>query len=121
MRAIHAYRKATVSTASQGQIVVMLYDGFLKFGQNALRAMNARNAKETGYAIGRAMAIVQELTNALRPDANPELVASLASLYGFVEDQLLKSNLHRDPERLLAAINIMKDLRDVWAEAAKQV
>ena len=121
MRPAKAYKNTNINTASRGDLVVMLYDGFLRYANQAVTAIGDQDPARTGKFIGKAMAIVQELAASLNPEPNPELAKSLEALYFFVEDQLLKANQRRDPERVLSCIHIMKDLRDAWAEAARMV
>jgi len=114
MIGVRAYKKANVTTADPLRIVVMLYDGFLKFGQAALEAMRRENPAEVGAHLGRALPILQELQASLNHEAAPELSGNLDSLYQFVHDTLLTARLRRDPESFEQALCIIAELRDGW-------
>lgn len=116
--ALAQYRSARTQTASPVQIVVDLYEGALKFLNQAVTHDAAGRVGDRGVALSRAHAIVSELSATLDHEAAPELCAELERLYEFVMHRVTEANLHADTSLLHAAIETLTTLRAAWAELA---
>ena len=119
--ALSRYSDTQVTTGSPGHLVVMLYEGVLRFLREARQAMLDGDHATKGARIGRALHIVQELNNALNPEVEPELCERLASLYGFVETELFESTVTNDPLHLDNATRVLERLLSAWREVAHAV
>ncbi len=117
MNAIRVYKKMSVTTADPLQLVVMLYDGFLRHGRAALEAMKKKRPAETGDQIGRALPILHELQASLNHRAAPDLCANLDALYEFVNNSIMQAHLKSDADALEQALCIMAELREGWLGA----
>jgi len=111
------YLKSQVMTASPGQLLLMLYDGALRFNNQAIHCYGQQRDREASHAIERTLKIVWELHGMLNPAHAPDLCARLEQLYVFVEEQLLKALAERNPAPLQDAGQILDDLRGAWREA----
>ena len=118
--ALNRYKQVQVRTSSPGDILVMLYDGLIKFLEEAKAATVADDRARAGERIGRAHAILAELTATLDHDKAPELCERLEGVYGFCMGHLLEANLHRDPEKIDACIRILTPIRDAFKVAVSQ-
>ena len=114
MSGIAAYRENGVMTQSRGQIVVMLYEGAIKFLEQAIPAVERRDHAEKGRLIGKAMDIVAELDATLDFDASPELCTNLRGLYDFMRRHLFDANLHCDAQPVRDVIALLDDLNQAW-------
>jgi flagellar secretion chaperone FliS len=114
MSAIKAYQENTVTTQSRGRLIVMLYDGAIKFLEQAIREIEKQDWIAKGRYINRAVAIVDELDLSLDMEAGGEIAMNLRRLYDFLRRHLGQANLHRDPERIRQAITILKELNEGW-------
>ncbi len=114
------YLKSKVLTADRGQILLMLYDGAIRYGRQAVLAYERQKPLEALPHMGRMLNIVQELQTALDHKQDPELCANLESLYVFVQDRLLAAQQHKDAAPLHEAEAILADLRDTWRAALEQ-
>ncbi len=112
------YRGVQLNTASPAQLVVMLYDGVLRFVGEADEAYGRDDRARAGDRIGRAMAIIDELAATLDPTHAPELAENLLSLYGFCKRRLFDANLGRDRKALADVTASLTPLRDAWATVA---
>lgn len=112
------YRKNAVLGASPAQLVVMLYDGALRFIEGGRMAMQAKDLTRQNDQLLRAQKIVVELLSTLDREKGGELADNLASLYGFVLDQLMEANIHDREAPLGNASATLRELRDAWAEIA---
>jgi flagellar protein FliS len=112
------YRGVQLNTASPAQLVVMLYDGALRFVSEADEAFGRDDRARAGDRIGRAIAIVDELTATLDPTHAPELAENLLALYGFCKRRLFEANLGRDRAALADVVASLTPLREAWASVA---
>ncbi len=119
-KALMQYKKSRVNTRSRGRILLMLYDGAIRFLEQAKVAMDQNRPDLRGERISKTHAIVSELIVTLDHDVAPELCENLEKLYIFMLDQLLAANRHNDKERLDTVIELLIGLRDSWRVAVKE-
>ena len=114
---LRQYTTHTAQTATPGQLVVMLYDGFLRFAGQGKAAMERGDIGEAGQRLTRAQDIVTELRVSL--DMTQGVVAqNLASIYDYVGERLTGARLSREPGEIAEAMRCMGDLRTAWAQIA---
>ena len=118
MRAAKAYRRNQTETASREEVLLMLYDGAIRFVDDALDGVRADDAAHAGARISRVLAIVAELQGALDFRHSPSLCQALDSLYTFMTQRLLEANKSREPQALHEVRGLLVSLRDTWREAA---
>ncbi len=119
--AMARYGAVKVTTSSPGQILVMLYDGLLRFLREAQTAMTAKERARAGERISRAHAILAQLLGTLDPSHNPKLCTHLQGLYVFCMQHLLRANIAQNPDMIGELIRILSPLRDAWATAVVEV
>lgn len=115
------YKKTSIQSASREKLLLMLYDGAIKFIKKSIIACEKKDIAERGMNIGRAYDIVLELINSLNHQIGGEVAASLEQLYMFVTDQLEKANITGDPTYLKSALNVMETLNDGWKQAIEKL
>lgn len=106
------YKSVQVKTSSPGEVLMMLFDGMFKFIDEAIDAMGRDDRARSGERIGRAHAILTELSASLNRAAAPELCENLEAVYFFSMSKLLEANLHRDVSRLEDVKRILEPVRD---------
>lgn len=112
------YRKNAVLGASPAQLVVMLYDGALRFIEQGRAGMRAKDLMRQNDSLQRAQKIVAELSATLDRENGGEIATNLAALYDFVLNRLFEANI-KDIERPLdEASATLRELRDAWAQIA---
>jgi flagellar protein FliS len=116
-----AYHHNAVATAAPEQLVVMLFDGALRFSRRAVTAFEAGQLPQATQAIGRVTSIVNELNATLDTEAGGEIALNLRSIYGFINRHLLEAVSLGDPDRVRQAAALLGELREAFAEASKQV
>jgi flagellar protein FliS len=114
-----AYLQTQVQSRTPVELVVMLYDGAIKFLGQARDAMAARDMKARRDAMSRGLAIVQELQNMLNMEAGGEVAERLDALYTYILGRCYEANQQRDPAGLDEAIKLLTPLRDAWADVAQ--
>lgn len=119
-RANRAYQQTNVQASSPLELVVLLYDGALKFMTRARDAMARRDMVAKRDALSRSMAIVGELHATLNMHEGGEIAVSLDALYSYVNARLLDANMKGDPAAIDESIKLISQLRDAWAHIATE-
>ncbi|MFO0984887.1 MAG: flagellar export chaperone FliS [Planctomycetota bacterium] len=120
-QASRSYLANTITNAHPGEIVVMMFDGALRFLRQARRAMEQNAVAAAGEALSRAQAMVAELMGSVDASVGGNLPHDLVRLYRFSMERMLTANLSRHPEELDAVTMILEKLRDGFDGAVKQV
>ncbi|MDR1095982.1 MAG: flagellar export chaperone FliS [Spirochaetaceae bacterium] len=127
--AYSAYRETSIKTASQGQLIVMLYDGAVKNLDQAIILIAQKKSQsksdpgiieKIGKAVIRAQEIITELTVSLDFDAGEDIAKNLFSLYTFFNQELLEANVRFDGDRIKVVRDMIKSLRDSWQIIAQK-
>ena len=111
------YQQNQILTASPEQILIMLYDGAIRFTRQAMAGIEAGNKQQRREGISRAMAIISEFANTLDHNVGGEIAENLDGLYAFMNRQLSEANLDEDIEKLKVVEHLLTDLRQTWSEA----
>jgi flagellar secretion chaperone FliS len=112
-----SYRTSAILTASPEQLVIMLYDGCHRFLLQSITAMREENLSAARERFGRATAIIDELQCTL--DMSAGVIAErLAGIYIFCQRHLAEGLSEHNPEKLEQVDELLRELRDGWAQAA---
>ncbi len=114
MNGIAAYQDNSVTTQSKGRLIVLLYDGAIKFMKLAIKELEAGNMEVKGKYINKARDIINELNAVLDTDAGGEIAANLRKLYTFMNERLSQANSKRDPQIIREVITLMEELNQSW-------
>src|SRR4051812_16461719 len=117
-RGLDAYRSTQVQSRTPLELVVMLYDGALRFIATARDAVERRDIAARREALDRAMAIVSELQSTLNMDAGGELAVRLDGLYDYINDRLITAAMQNSVEPLDESRKILETLRGAWSTIA---
>jgi flagellar secretion chaperone FliS len=113
-RGIDSYRQNEIQSRSPLELVVMLYDGALRFTSEAREAMVRGDIRARQQHLSRAMAIVSELQSTLDMETGGEVAEHLDNLYGFVRDRLIDASVNQDLQPLDEARRVLTTLREGW-------
>ena len=119
--AFQKYKTTSVQSASREKLLLMLYEGAIRFTKQAIKAAEEKNIAERGYNIGRAFDIVMELNNTLDHKVGGELALHLEQLYMFLMEQFTKANISGSPEPLQASLKVLENLYDGWVQAVEKI
>jgi flagellar secretion chaperone FliS len=120
-QAYQKYKNTSVQSASKEKLLLMLYEGCIRFMKQALVAMDKKDIAGRGMNIGRAYDIVMELSNTLNFEVGGDLAKSLEQLYMFITEQLTKANAKGDRKAMEDALRIMETLQAGWIEAVEKL
>ncbi len=118
MKGVEIYQDAAVTTQSSGRIVVMLYEGAIKFLKLAINEIEARNPESKGLNINRALDIIHELNTVLDIEAGGEIAQNLRSMYLFMIRHLSNANLKQDADMIREVIGLLEELNEGWKAIA---
>jgi flagellar protein FliS len=113
---VDQYRKSAVAGASPLQLVVMLYDGCLRFMEAGKRAIQDRDLEKQNDSLQRAQRIIAELMSTLDMEKGGDVSQNLLSLYTFAYNRLVEGNIEDRVEYVDHAIQVMSGLRDSWVQ-----
>ena len=108
------YKQTQITTANQGKLIVMLYDGAIKFLNIALDNMSPKTYDVVNNNIIKAQDIITELLLSLNMDEGGEISQNLFNLYMYFKRQLLEANIRKDAEIVNHVLKLLKELRDAW-------
>ncbi|NBO39350.1 flagellar export chaperone FliS [bacterium] len=111
-----AYQKTQVTTAKPEKILLMLYEGAIKFTKMAILRMREKNVAEKGKFISKTLAIVSELMNTLDHEKGGQIAADLENLYMFAMDKLIEANMHNRVEDLEVVERLLTTLYTAWQD-----
>ena len=111
------YKQTAVKTANRGQIVIMLYEGAIQNVKKATIAIEKKDIKTKGVAIGKAHDIINELLNTLDFEVGGKIAQDLERLYNFMTEQLVKANLDCSKEPLQTVQKLLETLLEGWKGA----
>jgi len=121
---LRSYQTIATQTAPPGQLVLMLYEGAIRFLERALTGFQHKDPLEFNLTINnnvlRAQEILSELNNSLDLDQGGDLATTLRGLYGYMNRQLNLSNRRKSPEGIHDTIKRLSVLRDAWSEMLRQ-
>ncbi len=110
------YQKTSVTTASKERILLMLYEGAIRFTRQASLAMKEKKIAEKGRNISKATAILSELMATLDFKVGGQLAVDLENLYVFMIDKLIEGNIHNNPECLEHVEGLLMTLYTAWKD-----
>lgn len=115
-----AYRKTQIETASPEALILMLYDGAIRFIGQAEIAFEEKNIEQISNLLLRIQAIFTELLTALDKDKGGEIAVNLERLYVFFLEQLSEANVKKEVKYLLEIKPLIIDLRNTWEQAMQK-
>ncbi len=111
-----AYQKTQVTTARKEKILLMLYEGCIRYMKLARQKMAENKVAEKGKFISKSIDIISELMNTLDHKSGGQLSTDLESLYMFMIDRLIEANVHNKAEDLDIVIDLMSNLYVAWED-----
>jgi flagellar protein FliS len=113
------YKEIEIKTASPGKLIVIMYDGAIRFLKLAKEAIDEKNIEKAHNNIVKAQDIIMELLLSLNMEAG-EIAVKLQSLYIFMNKLLMEANIKKEKEPIDRVLKMLTELREVWNEVAKK-
>ena len=114
MQKIEAYQAIAVMAQNKGRLIVLLYDGAIKFMKLAIKELEVNNYEAKGRYINKALDIINELDVMLNMNAGGEMASNLRKLYRFMTKHLSEADIKCDPQMIRDVIKLMEELNQSW-------
>ena len=112
------YQQVEVNSSNGLQLVVMLYDGAIRFLGDAKACIQAQDLRGKAVATDRALAIISELQATLKLEEGGDLAKSLDRLYTYLSERILEASLKLNVKPLDESIKLLRILNFAWTEIA---
>ncbi|AZO95880.1 flagellar export chaperone FliS [Halocella sp. SP3-1] len=114
--AYQQYKDIQIKTANQGKLLLMLYQGCIKFLGLAIRCINDKDFEGANNYLQRARKVINELMSSLNMQQGGEIAENLAMLYEYMNHQLIQANIHKDTEKIKFVKKLLLQLLRAWQE-----
>lgn len=111
------YQKSSVQTATPGQLVIMLYEGAIRYTKAGIVGIQKRDNEMTNTNLKKAQSIVHELIASLNHEY--EISKDLARIYEYLLHLLIQSNMKKDLAPANEVLEHLMELRDAWKQIVK--
>jgi len=111
------YQQNVVNTSTPQELVLMLYNGLIKFLNLSVQAIENKELENAHNNIIKAQRIIEEFMATL--DMDYDISKNLYSLYDYMHRRLIDANIRKDKEILEEVLGFARQLRDTWAQAMK--
>ncbi len=119
--AYQKYKDTSIQSAGREKLLLMLYEGAIRFTKKAVQACDDKDIAERGLNIGKAYDIIMELSNTLNHEVGGDISKNLEQLYMFITDQLTKANVTGDRKHLETVLRLLETLYSGWVEAVEKL
>ncbi|BAI80064.1 flagellar protein FliS [Deferribacter desulfuricans SSM1] len=117
---IKTYLKNEIEGATKGKLVLLLYDGTIKYMKLACKYIDEKNIPEAHMNIVKAENIIYELMSTLNMEEGGEIAENLLKLYDFMVYQLIMANKDKDKSKIESVIKLMMVLREGWKQIVEK-
>lgn len=114
--AAKAYLSTQVNTVTPGKLLVMLYDGAIKYLNQAKDKIAVKDYAAKGILISKAIDVISELDESLNAQKGGQIAENLHSLYFYCNTRLLQANMNMDPKIIDEVLQILESIRAAFME-----
>ncbi|MCT4686253.1 flagellar export chaperone FliS [Vallitalea sp.] len=111
------YQSNAILTASPQEVTLMLYNGAIKFCNQAIISLENNEMEKAHNYITRVEDIIEEFVVTL--DEKYPVAENFKKMYDYINDRLVEANITKDKEVLEEVLSLLRELRDTWKEAMK--
>ena len=108
------YRQNQVSTSSQGKLILMMYEGAIKFANMALISLDQNDIAKKCLYLRKTQDIINELSLALNLEKGGEVAHRLESLYQFMLRELTQANIRSERKTIESVLKVLIPLKEAW-------
>ncbi|AJY74510.1 flagellar export chaperone FliS [Paenibacillus beijingensis] len=111
------YQQLSAQTATPIQLVLMLYDGAIRFTKQGISGIETKQYEHANEYLCKAESVIHELTAAL--DFNYPISKDLARIYEYLLYQLIQANIKKEARIATEVLGLLQELRDAWKQISK--
>ncbi len=116
-RGYSAYANTKANTASPGELILMLYDGAIRFGNLAMDAIEKKEIEKAHINIVKIENIIKEFQASL--DFKYPVAKEFNNVYTYLLQRLIEANMKKDNEIMEEIMGHLRTMRDTWKEVMK--
>jgi flagellar protein FliS len=116
----NAYQQIEANGSNGVRLVIMLYDGAIRFLGDAKACAQQGDRRGKSAAISRSLAIVAELQSTLKIEEGGEIARSLDGLYTYITGRVLDASINGNEKGLDDALALLRVLHSAWSEIAQR-
>jgi flagellar protein FliS len=113
------YLETSIQTATPSQLLIMLFDGAIRFCKGGIDAIKNSDLEEANRCICRAEDIIMEFVVTL--DKSAPIAEDLVKMYDYMYFRLIEANTKKAVEPIEEVIGFLSEMRETWIQAAKQL
>ena len=124
-QAYNAYQKTSVTTASQGRLVVLLYEAAVKNLKLAIGLLDSDDKLKPGNIenfnkyLQKTQSIINELQVSLDMEQGGEIAKNLMSLYLYFNSELTGVSFNHSSKKIQFIMDMMNELLSAWKTASE--
>jgi flagellar protein FliS len=115
--AYNKYNNNVIFTSSPQELTLMLYNGAIKFCNQAIVSIDNNDMEKAHKYITRVQDIIEEFTITLNDKYS--VSEDFRKIYEYINDRLIEANISKDKETLNEVLGFLRELRDTWKQAMK--
>lgn len=116
----NTYLETQINTATPQRLRLMLIEGAIRYGQQAIDFWHQDRGEDGLAALLRCQAVVAELLGGVREDGSL-LTRQVIDIYVFLSLQLNEAEMNADPQRIEAVVRVLQEERQTWQELCQQL
>jgi flagellar protein FliS len=113
------YQQTQLHTASPAQLLLMLYDGAIRFSRMGISGIEEKNFEKANINLCKAQAVIHELIAALNYDY--PIANNLYQVYEYMIHQLINANMRKNKKPVDEVVTYLLELREAWDTASKSL
>ncbi|HPG31612.1 MAG TPA: flagellar export chaperone FliS [bacterium] len=114
------YKKSSIQTASQGKLILMMYEGAIKFLNIAIEHIALKRYDIVNSNIIKTQDIITELMLALNLEVGGDIAKNLYSLYDYMNRRLVEANIKKNEEIAKEILKLLLELKEAWDLVVKK-
>lgn len=111
------YKQSSVQTSTPGQLIIMLYDGAIRFVKAGLDGISSNDIAKANINLGKAQTIISELMSTL--NYSYDISKNLYALYEYMNYLLIQTNIKKKIESGEEVLGYLQELRETWVTVNK--
>ena len=112
-----AYANSKIMTASPAELILMLYDGAIKFSNIAVAAIEKNDIEKAHNNIIKTERIILEFRASL--DMKYPVSKDFDVVYEYLIRRLHEANIKKDAEIMEEILKHLRTMRDTWKEVMR--